>query len=1397
MAMNKQRRTSNINNIVQYDAAGNVTLPQIANANVDTDKFIVSDGGVIRYRTGAQVLEDIAAQGALTLTTNDTTGPATLVGNVLNIPQYSSAPIVYQTRKLSINGTEYDLSADRSWSVGTITALTGEVTASGTGSVAATISNAAVISKTLTGLSISGASITSSDTILSAMGKLQSQINILTGSLIYKGSWNASTNTPTITNGTGIAGNFYIVTTAGTTNIDGTASWAIGDWVIFNGTIWERVPNTNTVVSVNTYTGAVVLTTTDIGEGTNLYFTNERAQNAITGAASTIKTADLTVSRALISNASGKVAVSAVTTTELGYVAGVTSAIQTQIDSKEPTIAAAATDPTLKYWRGDKTWQTLPVYSFNSLSPMTTLGDIIYGGASGAGTRLAGNTLNSKRFLTQTGNGTTSAAPSWAALVSADIPNNAADTSGNAGSATKLATARTLTIGATGRTFDGTVDRTWTLADIGAAPAGDLANYLPLTGGILTSTLTVTATNTQAGIVIKNTTPNPDKSWDISPFGNNLHFNESDVEPVLVLKGGGGDNVRLYNYTDNGFLKTSGGDGTLTVDTTSYLTGNQSITLSGDVSGTGSTSIPVTIGAGKVTNAMLVNSSFHIGKTSISLGRASANQSIDGIIGISGTVAAVSGSATGLSLAQTLTAAANNDTLIAVNIAPTFTNGSFTNVTNIALRVVGNATVTGTITGTLSGNASTASAWATGRTITIGATGKTVNGSGDVSWSLAEIGAQAAFGSQTANRFYAAPNGANGAPTFRAIVAEDIPTLNQNTTGSAASLTTSRNINGTAFNGTAAITTASWGTARTITIGATGKSVDGSGNVSWSLAEIGAASSGSLGSYLPLSGGTITGNLTVSQILTHSSSYGITDSSTVRILSPGGGAYVTTTSSITGALRIKLPVLNSNTMMRFTVKIYEYSTGRSFEVVVGGYNSGSLWYNVFAYLNSDERESMTVRFGNDGGANCVWIGETNTSWSYPQVFVTDVQLGYSGYSTAWTNNFIISFETGFNTVNTSRTAYRKLDFGNAANSATINASTGVNANDIVRRDGSGYIYANYINFSPGVENPAIANIFTDNGDGWTRKSSLAHVKNSIRGIADGTWGINISGSATSLTSGNYILQTGSTGSWNADFQNTPAGSYRYGGDVDANTANNPGGTWWIQQNFRHTNGSNYWGTQVAWGWEDSANSLATRNVTGGSFGSWVYYLNSLNFSNYALTVSTYQMVTGQKDFNCVVGAKPLMRGNNGSGWMAFYNIDHAGPSGLTYKTWDFAANGAGTGFAINESGISARLELYAGGGGRIYGNLTADAFFESSDIRYKNIIHTNPNISLEIDLIKFNRTDVDTDRIRYGYSAQQVKELMPELVSGDDKLSVNYMDIHSIKIAALERRIKELEAKLK
>jgi hypothetical protein len=66
----------------------------------------------------------------------------------------------------------------------------------------------------------------------------------------------------------------------------------------------------------------------------------------ITGAATSITSSNLTADRVVVSDGTGKVAISTTTSTEAGYLSGVTSAIQTQIDGKEPTITGAATSIT-------------------------------------------------------------------------------------------------------------------------------------------------------------------------------------------------------------------------------------------------------------------------------------------------------------------------------------------------------------------------------------------------------------------------------------------------------------------------------------------------------------------------------------------------------------------------------------------------------------------------------------------------------------------------------------------------------------------------------------------------------------------------------------------------------------------------------------------------------------------------------------------------------------------------------------------------------------------------------------------------------------------------------------------------------------------------------------------
>ena len=163
-----------------------------------------------------------------------------------------------------------------------ITSLTGEATATGPGAAAVTLNNASVTAKVLTGINITGGTVQATDTMLTAFGKLQNQINGLIGSTIYQGTWNASTNTPALASGVGVRGYYYIVSVAGNTNLDGITDWFVGDWAIFDGTAWQQVDNTDAVVSVNGQTGAVSLTTDNIPEGaTNQYYLDSRARAAL------------------------------------------------------------------------------------------------------------------------------------------------------------------------------------------------------------------------------------------------------------------------------------------------------------------------------------------------------------------------------------------------------------------------------------------------------------------------------------------------------------------------------------------------------------------------------------------------------------------------------------------------------------------------------------------------------------------------------------------------------------------------------------------------------------------------------------------------------------------------------------------------------------------------------------------------------------------------------------------------------------------------------------------------------------------------------------------------------------------------------------------------------------
>jgi hypothetical protein len=81
----------------------------------------------------------------------------------------------------------------------------------------------------------------------------------------YQGTWNASTNTPTLTSSVGVQGYYYVVDVAGTTNLNGITDWQVGDWAIFNGSIWQKVDNTDSYDPANVAITGGTINNTVIG----------------------------------------------------------------------------------------------------------------------------------------------------------------------------------------------------------------------------------------------------------------------------------------------------------------------------------------------------------------------------------------------------------------------------------------------------------------------------------------------------------------------------------------------------------------------------------------------------------------------------------------------------------------------------------------------------------------------------------------------------------------------------------------------------------------------------------------------------------------------------------------------------------------------------------------------------------------------------------------------------------------------------------------------------------------------------------------------------------------------------------------------------------------------------
>lgn len=229
----------------------------ITNTLPDTGRpAILSDGTSPTLNTGISAAEVRSLIGAGTGSSNlviGTTATTAMAGNTTTITSTQATAIVNNTKKVTDSGVPAILSngttptLNSGISAAEVRTLIGAGTSSSSGVTSVASGNTNTLTKTGTTsvtLTPKTAAVTSSSSNLATGAQIQKAINdALTGVLQFEGTWNASTNSPSLASNVGTSGDYYIVSVAGSTNLNGITDWQIGDWAVFANTTWTKVDN--------------------------------------------------------------------------------------------------------------------------------------------------------------------------------------------------------------------------------------------------------------------------------------------------------------------------------------------------------------------------------------------------------------------------------------------------------------------------------------------------------------------------------------------------------------------------------------------------------------------------------------------------------------------------------------------------------------------------------------------------------------------------------------------------------------------------------------------------------------------------------------------------------------------------------------------------------------------------------------------------------------------------------------------------------------------------------------------------------------------------------------------------------------------------------------------------
>jgi hypothetical protein len=317
----------------------------------------------------------------------------------------------------------------------------------------------------------------------------------LIGQVKFKGVWDAATNSPVLPSATASMGHYYVTSVAGSY---GGIDYDVGDWCISDGTTWGKVDNTDAVVSFNGRIGAILPIASDyaahylglhaqaddaakLGGQLPSYYSQADHTHTFAGLTSkptTLAGYGITDAAAashthsgyetaignpsadgyLLSSTAGGVRswvapYSHPATHAQSVIDSSSGWITTALDGKQPagsyltTTGTAADSEKLGGVAASGYSQTSHTHNY--------AGSSTPGGAATTALACTGNAATATTAASCTGNSATA--------------TTASSCSGNAATATALATPRTLTIGSKANTFDGTADKTWSLAEIGAA----------------------------------------------------------------------------------------------------------------------------------------------------------------------------------------------------------------------------------------------------------------------------------------------------------------------------------------------------------------------------------------------------------------------------------------------------------------------------------------------------------------------------------------------------------------------------------------------------------------------------------------------------------------------------------------------------------------------------------------------------------------------------------------------------------------------------------------------------------------------------------------------------------------------------------------------------------------